>query len=233
VRQGRLAPIEAALAHRALPPREASEGAPSALLILHGRGADELDLLGLAPELDPRFLVISARAPFQLGFGYHWYELLAVGRPEPRTFARGLAMLERFVEEIVEGYGLDPARLYLLGFSQGAMMAGSLTLSRPERVAGTVMLSGYLPVEGGAPAEEGALRGKPFFVAHGGADPVIPVEYGRFTRDYLARLGAELEYHEYPMEHSISPEELQAVARWLRGALDGSARGSEPRGASR
>ncbi len=198
-----ITPIHASLTHRLVPPRQPSHARPPALLLLHGRGADELDLLGLSEELDGRFLVVSARAPFQLGYGYHWYELVQVGAPEPRTFAQGLSLLERFTEEIVSGYRIDPARLYLLGFSQGAMMSGTLTMRHPERIAGTVMLSGYLPLGIGLEPEEQALQGQPFFVAHGAQDQVIPVEFGRQARDYLQRVKADLHYREYAMGHQI------------------------------
>lgn len=214
-----LAPIDAALLHRVLPPRApAPEGQP-ALLMLHGRGADELDLLGLVRELDPRLLVISARAPFHLGFGYHWYELLEIGRPEPRTFSQGLRLLEEFSREIIDGYGIDPARLYALGFSQGAMMAGSLTLTHPGRVAGTIMLSGYLPLRAGVEVDTERLARQPFFLAHGTRDGVIPVGFGREARDFLTSVHTDLSYHEYPIGHEISDEELRDVAGWLTTQL--------------
>lgn len=224
-----LQPIDAALVHRAMPPRTpAPEGSASpALLLLHGRGSNELDLLGLAQELDPRLLVISARAPFRLDYGFHWYGLLEVGRPEPRSFAQGLELLEEFSQQIVDGYGLDPKRLFLLGFSQGAMMAGSLTLKAPERVAGTVMLSGYLPLHTGLEVEPARLAGQPFFIAHGAYDSVIPIGFGREAKEYLADLGAELTYREYPIDHQVSDWELRDVDEWLTTRLDAAKAGDE------
>jgi len=131
----RIQPIQAALTHRVVSPRQTSQGTAPGLLILHGRGADEGDLLGLAGALDPRLLVVAARAPFPLGIGYHWYDLLHLGEPEPITFARSSSLLDRFIGEIVEGYGLDADHLYLAGFSQGAMMSATMTLSQPSRTA--------------------------------------------------------------------------------------------------
>ena len=208
------------LVHHYQPPRAAPSGLAPGLLLLHGRGADELDLLGLAPALDPRLALISARAPFDLGFGYHWYELLDIGRPEARTFRRALELLDAFSAEIVPRYALDPARLYLLGFSQGAMMAGTLALTRPERVAGTLALSGYLPLHAGLPLEPARQAGKAWFLAHGERDPVIPVGFGRESRDYLSATGADLSYHEYPIPHAIGEAELADLARWLAARLD-------------
>ncbi len=212
--------VDGTLTHRVLRPRTPVEGLAPALLMLHGRGADELDLLGLADSLDPRLLVVSARAPARLGFGYHWYDLLDIGRPEPRSFVRSLELLKRFAGELGELYGADPARLYLLGFSQGAMMSGSLTVLHPQLVAGTVMLSGYLPLAAGLDTDPAKLKGQPFYVAHGTQDPVIPVSFGREAREYLRSVGADLTYSEYPMGHQIALEELEDVSAWLTSRLD-------------
>ncbi len=213
-------PIQAALTHRVVAPRQPGEGSPPGLLILHGRGADEGDLLGLAAALDPRLLVVAARAPFPLGLGYHWYDLLHLGEPEPSTFARSRSLLDRFIGEIIKGYGLGANRLYLAGFSQGAMMLATMTLSQPSRIAGAALLSGYLPLQTRIETDPAALLGKPFFVAHGTRDPVIPVEASRMVNAYLAGLGASVTYREYPIEHQISEEELRDVAGWLTRQLD-------------
>jgi phospholipase/carboxylesterase len=208
------------LTHRVVPARQPGGGRPPGLLLLHGRGADELDLLGLAGALDPRLTLISARAPFPLGPGYHWYDLIDIGVPEPRSYAAARARLEAFAGEIVDAYRIDPARLYVLGFSQGAVMAGGLVLALPARLAGAVLLSGYLPLDQGVPGDAAGLRGLPVFVGHGVDDPVIAVRYGRQTRDALLRLGAALTYCEYPLPHAIGAEELADIAAWLAARLD-------------
>ena len=215
-----IAPIAAPLTHVALAPAE-DDGKPPGLLMLHGRGADEHDLLGMAGALDPRLLVVSARAPLPLGWGHHWYELVDVGRPEPETFARSLSLLHEFIPAVVAGYNIDPARLFLLGFSQGAMMSGAVVLTRPELAAGAVLLSGYLPLHAGLPIQEERLKGFPFFVAHGTRDPVIPVAFGREARDYLTGVGADLTYREYPTDHRIVEPELAEVAVWLTARIGG------------
>jgi phospholipase/carboxylesterase len=211
---------DAPLVHLVRPAPENEPEPRPALLLLHGRGADEVDLFGLADALDPRLVVISARAPFRLGPGYHWYELVDIGRPEPETFAAGFGLLRDFVEHVIERYAIDPARLYLLGFSQGAMMTGAYILAQPSRVAGAIVLSGYLPLNAGLSNNAAGLRGKPFFVAHGTQDPVIPIAFGRQTRDYLEQAGAELTYREYPMAHFVSEVELEDLADWLAAHLD-------------
>ena len=212
--------IDASLIHRVVWPRVASDRPVPGLLVLHGRGADEGDLLGLATELDPRLLIVSARAPFPLGPGFHWYDLLAIGRPEPASFGRSRDLLGRFLGEIVEGYGIDPERLFLLGFSQGAMMSGTLLLTRSEAVAGAVLLSGYLPLHAGLAIDPASVRAKPVFVRHGVRDDVIPAAFGRESRDFLASAGAALDYGEYPIGHQISDQEVRDVAGWLTALLD-------------
>lgn len=215
-----ISPIAAPLKHLALAPAvRGADGKSPGLLMLHGRGADEHDLLGLAGALDPRLLVVSARAPRPLGPGHHWYELGEVGRPEPETFGRSLALLHEFIPEVVAGYDIDPGRLFLLGFSQGAMMSGAVALTRPDLAAGAVLLSGYLPLHAGLPIQEEQLAGYPFFVAHGSYDPVIPVAFGREARDYLTRVGADLTYREYPTDHRIVEPELAEIAAWLTARM--------------
>lgn len=210
----------AALYHRVVPPREAVPGQSPALLMLHGRGANELDLLDLAEELDPRLLVVSARAPFQMGSGYHWYQLLGIGEPEPQSFAHSRSALRRFIDEIIPGFDINPACLFLLGFSQGGMMAGTITLTNPDLAAGTIILSGYLPLHAGLEIDTEAVRGRAFFVAHGEQDDVLPIHYGREAKEFLERAGADLTYHEYAMRHSVGYEELTDLNSWLKPRLD-------------
>jgi phospholipase/carboxylesterase len=216
-----LDPIEAALPHLAVSPGTDTDGGPSpAVLLLHGRGADERDLLGLIGAFDPRLVVVSARAPRSLGWGYQWYELVEVGAPGPVGFTQSLDLLGRFISEIVASYGIDPARLILLGFSQGAVMSAAVALSRPDLVAGAVLLSGYLPPLADLEIDESRLRTYPVFVGHGVHDPLIPITFGRQARDELTRLGVALTYREYPIEHQISDEELADVGAWIATALN-------------
>lgn len=196
------------------------ERGSAGLLLLHGRGADEADLMGLEAALDPGLTVISARAPFRLGYGFAWYGMAQVGSPEEETLHASLLELQEFVEGVVPAYELDPGRLFVMGFSQGAVMSAALALTMPERVRGVVMHSGYVPVESGLEFKLEEVRGKPFFVAHGMYDEVIPVRLGRHARDYLNGIGAMVTYQEYPIGHSISEESLDDLSEWLAGAID-------------
>jgi phospholipase/carboxylesterase len=195
-------------------PAHAGEAHPT-VICLHGRGSNEADLLGLAPYLDDGLLWISPRAPLELMGGFEWYRLEGIGVPLQSTFDAAVATLDRFVTEAVSAYPVDPARLYLMGFSQGSMMSYSFALTQPARVAGVMAQSGYIPLSSGLKVDEAGLKGKPFIVTHGAADPMIPVQWGREARDYLTRVGADVEYHEFPMGHSVSEESLAAIGAWM------------------
>lgn len=196
------------------------EGGSPGLLLLHGRGADEADLMGLEAALDPRLTVISARAPFRLGYGFAWYGMAQVGSPEGETLRVSLGELHEFVEGAVAAYKLDHGALFVMGFSQGAVMSAALALTVPERIRGVVMHSGYVPVESGLDFKVEQAEGKPFFVAHGVYDEVIPVRFGRDAHEYLSSIGTNVTYQEYPIGHSISEESLDDLSEWLTNRID-------------
>lgn len=215
--------VEHALAHRTLPARNGEAPHPG-LLLLHGRGTDEDDLLPLAQQLDPRLFTVSARAPFPFPWGGNaWYGLdpRGVGFPDQQTLDGSLERLDRFLDEIVREYPIDPSRLYAGGFSMGAAMSATLALLYAERVAGAATLSGYLPTQNSLPFRPESAAGHPIFEAHGTLDDVIPVSWGRATRDALVRMPVDLTYREYPMGHEISGEELRDLQTWITGVLDG------------
>ena len=215
------------LTHLAREPRAEAEGEgrPPLLLLLHGVGSNEEDLFGLTPYLDRRFLVLSLRAPFVLGAGaFGWFNIEFTPRglvADIEQAKQSLEMLPGFVEEAVEAYEADERRVYLGGFSQGAMMSLALMLTRPEMIAGVAAMSGRVPAQvlERQPDRE-ALEGLPVIVTHGIYDPVLPVENGRAARDFLKTLPVELTYREYPMGHEVSMESLRDVTAWLGKSLD-------------
>lgn len=213
------------LVHVSIPPRAPST-APPLLLLLHGIGADEQDLLPLAPHLDPRLHVIAARAPHRAEpMGHRWYEIdwsVTPPRADPAEIVASRAVLAGFVEEATAAYGTDPARTFLLGFSQGAIMSLALLLHRPELVRGVIAHSGRLArLPGGEPAPA-ALAHAEVLQLHGVEDPVVPVDQGRRAHEVLGGLlgpRADLRVFE-GLGHGISPESLEAAAGWLTARLD-------------
>lgn len=199
-----------------LPPRE--PGLDRTLVLLHGFGADEHDLLPIGHELDPRLRVVSLQAPIALDFGGRaWFNL----QQTPEGFAFDpveVAEAARLALEAVEEIAGRSPRPLLCGFSQGAGMALSATLARPDLTSGVLVLSG-VPPRAQRPATPRALGGLPVFVAHGIHDPLIPVEVGRATRDLLQQLGAGVTYREYPMGHMVIPEEIADARTWLSPLL--------------
>jgi len=196
---------------------------PPVLVLLHGLGADEGDLMGLTPELDPRLLIVSIRAPLEYGNGgYAWFEIRWTANGPEADSEQALSSLELLVatlEHLPDGLGVTPSQLLLGGFSQGAMMSVGVALLRPELVAGVVSMSGRLLPEF-LPAELPATLAKvPFLVQHGTQDQVLPVAGSRQVRDELERAGCAVTYREYPMGHEINLRSLADVRQWIAGRL--------------
>jgi phospholipase/carboxylesterase len=201
------------------PPEAEAEG----LLVLHhGRGTDERDLLGLADALDPtsRLHVVTPRAPLQLpgSPGYHWYLVPRVGYPDHDTFHAALAALAGFHDELWDRTGIGPERTVLGGFSMGSVMSYATALGdgRPA-LAGILAFSGFVPVVDGWQPQLEDRRATRAFIAHGRADPVIEVGFGRRARDLLESGGLAVEYHESDVPHAIDPGTIPAAAEWLTG----------------
>ena len=188
------------------------------LVLLHGRGADENDLLGLFDVLDPERLLrgITVGGPLALPpGGRHWYVVPRVGFPDPATFTDTMELLTRTLDEEV---GVDWATTVVGGFSQGTVMSYALGLGtgRP-RPAGILAQSGFIPtVDGWAPD----LAGRPdlpVMITHGTQDPIISVDFARQARALLEAGGLPVTYKETPMPHTIDPRVLGDVQRWLAG----------------
>ena len=214
--------IDSTLFHLVEPPRNPAGKKYPAIILLHGLGANEEDLLGLSSSLDERFLIISVRAPFpsQFSGGYTWYDIGEVGRPEPAKFTISYSKLSQFVDDALRGYPVNPEHLYLLGFSMGSVMAYALSLTRPSLFRGVVANSGYLAEGTHLSYQWDQLDNVNFFVAHGTQDPVIPVTMARHAKEQLENAHARLDYREYPMAHQISEESLQDSSRWLTHHLN-------------
>ena len=198
---------------------------PPLLLLLHGVRSNEHDLMGLAPYLDPRFFIVSARAPVVLGPGQSgWYPVTftpegPVGDAQQARASRDT--LARFIGEVVEAYRPDPSRVYLMGFSQGAIMSLYVALTQPQIIAGIAPMSGRLLPEAWAErAPDDALRGLPILAVHGKYDAVLPIQEGRAIRDKLSILPVDFSYREYNMAHEVSQESLADVTAWLTARLD-------------
>jgi phospholipase/carboxylesterase len=198
---------------------------PAGLLVLHhGRGTDESDLLGLADRLDPerRLRVVSARGPIRLAGsrGYHWYLVPRGGHPDRESFEAARAALAELHDELWKETGVGPERTVLGGFSMGTVMSYAIGLGgdRPA-VAGILAFSGFVPtVDGWRPALADRT-GTRVFIAHGSRDPVIGVEFAREARDLLEAGGLAVDYREAEFGHWIEPAHVAEAASWLGETL--------------
>ena len=199
--------------------RPAAGDPEGALVLFHGRGADERDLFPLLDILDPdrRLLGATARGPLSLPpGGAHWYIVRQVGYPDPETFHSTYPQLAGWLDGMLAEHGIPPERAVLGGFSQGSVMAYALGLGagRP-RPAGILALSGFLPTVEGFELDLDKAAGLPVAIGHGIHDPVISVEFGREARDRLTQAAAQVTYRESPMPHTIDPQFLGELPGWL------------------
>ena len=204
----------------------------ASIVVLHGLGADGNDFVPIAQELDlsavgpVRFVFPHAPVrPVTLNGGLPmraWYDILgsdlARREDEPglrQSMAQVQALLDREAER-----GIPAERTVLMGFSQGCAMALLTGLRAPQRLAGLVGLSGYLPLAASTAAERSAAnRATPVFLAHGRQDPMVVLARGEATRDALQALGQPLQWHTYPMPHSVCAEEIADLNTWLLQVL--------------
>ncbi|PZS11172.1 MAG: phospholipase [Solirubrobacterales bacterium] len=208
------------LDYESRPARGAPEGA---LVLLHGRGADEYDLLPLLDELDPdrRLHAITPRGPLsQPPGGAHWYALGGIPTPDPETFGASTATLAAWLNRLPERTGVRWERTVLGGFSQGAVMSYALGLGagRPSP-AGILALSGFIP---SVPGFELALEDRtalPVAIGHGSVDPVIPVQLGQQASRLLAEAGLQVTYRESPIGHGVDLRLLAELRPWLVAAI--------------
>ena len=215
------------------PTLEAETGADprAAIIVLHGLGADGSDFAPFVDEIDlaavgpVRWLFPNApRQPVTINGGYvmpAWFDIRHDRRDEDEA---GLRRSQAAIEALLareQARGIPAHRIVLGGFSQGCAMALLTGLRYPQRLAGILGMSGYLPLAGALAAERSAANADvPIFLAHGTQDEMIPLPRAAASRDALAALGYAVEWHQYPMGHSVCAPEVQDVQRWLLRVLD-------------
>jgi len=199
-----------------------SQPAPAVVLV-HGWGGDETRMWVFKQVISGRTAIITPRAPIELEQGgYVWFDYAGERtRPDPDSLAENVGRLKQFVRSLPDLYPIDPARLALLGFSQGAAMVNILVSQAPELAAGAASLSGFFPTGPEQPAPTGRLAGRPIFIAHGVRDDIVPLSAARHTRAVYTRLGAAVTYGEYSVGHKANTPELNDLKEWLARVLYG------------
>jgi phospholipase/carboxylesterase len=203
--------------------RPAAGDPAGALVLFHGRGADENDLFPLLDALDPerRLVGVTPRGPLSLPpGGAHWYVVREIGYPDKQTFDESYNRASEWNDGFGAETGVPPERTILGGFSQGAVMTYALGLGRGQpRPAALLALSGFIPTVEGFEVDLSPPL-PPVAIGHGTYDPVISVEWSRRARQQLEQAGADVLYREYPLPHAVDPRYLPELSQWLGAALD-------------
>ena len=209
--------------------RPAAADAEGALVLFHGRGADENDLFPLLDFLDPERRLVGAtpRGPLSLPpGGAHWYVVREIGFPDKETFDASYELAGAWLTGFAEKTGVPPEQTVLGGFSQGTVMTYALGLGQGRpRPAGLVALSGFIPTVEGFELDLSPPL-PPVAIGHGTHDPVISVDWSRRAKQQLERAGADVLYREYPLPHAIDPGYLSELSSWLAGLTPSRIRAS-------
>jgi phospholipase/carboxylesterase len=205
-------------------PDGAREGSPLVVL-LHGRGSDENDLQGLAPFFPSDAILVTPRAPFPggpwgYGPGWAWYRYAGGRGVSDETLEGSLSALDDFFDGVEGDLPVTPGPKIVGGFSQGGTASLAWALTRPGRVAGVAMLSGFLVESPLVDTGGDAVTGLEIFWGHGRTDPSIPFAMAEESRANLREAGAKLEIFDHPGGHTISPDEIRALRSWVERLLE-------------
>lgn len=186
-----------------------------ALFLMHGIGSNEQNMFSLVDGLEDSFIIFSIRGHLPQSPGFAYFTIQGFGKPDRDVFDEATRRLASFIDYACETYPIDRERLYLLGFSQGAILAMTLSLILGKRIRGIVALSGYIPgfVKESYPVKPvGHLSA---FISHGDMDNILPYEWGTANADFFKKLGASVDFHTYHAGHTVSAKNLQDFQRWL------------------
>jgi phospholipase/carboxylesterase len=208
------------------PKQPATDGALPLVVLLHGFGANMYDLANLAPAIDPAGYVYAfPNAPYGLmGMGGFSWSANRPGAVAPSGPERSVEeRLETLTAELIERMGAQAGGIILGGFSQGAGLSLTHGLVRPDVFTGLVVLSGFFRDAEEVGPKLPPERSQPVFLVHGTQDPIVPIEQGRATRDFLESAGYSPEYHEYAMPHAVTPDVIRDLVAWLHRVLPADA----------
>ncbi|MGQ0604663.1 MAG: alpha/beta hydrolase [Anaerolineales bacterium] len=182
-----------------------------AVIMVHGWLGNDNVMWAFEQYLPKEAAVLAPRGVFAAEGGFGWW----LHDNDAATFAQGIAALREFVAGMRAAYPVDPARVVLMGFSQGAAAAIALALSAPELVRGVALLAGFVPGFAREWVTPDRLEGKRVFIAHGVDDTTVPIDDAHSARDVLTAAGAQVTYGEYPVAHKMNPAGLRALRQWL------------------
>ncbi|PGK31728.1 esterase [Bacillus anthracis] len=186
-----------------------------AIFVMHGMGSNEQNMLSLVDGLEDTFYIFSIRGHLSQPPGFAYFTIQGFGKPHRDVFNEGISQITNFIEYATEQYPIDHDHLYLLGFSQGAIVSMTLGLTFGNRIKGIVALSGYIPA---FVKEEYAIKSVDklsLFISHGEFDNVLPYEWGLKSNEFFQGLGAQVSFQAYTEGHTVSLENQQDFKKWL------------------
>jgi phospholipase/carboxylesterase len=196
---------------------------PPLLILLHGYGSNEQDLFSFAEELPKDLLIVSAQAPYEMGYGgYAWYAINfddVNGKFSDLKQAKtSIDVIANFIDEIKAKYNTNPNKTFLLGFSQGAILSYSLSFIYPNKVNYVIALSGYIN-DKMIPKQISNNISTAYYCSHGTVDQVLPVDWARKSKPFLDNLGLENVYSEYNVGHGVAPQNFYSFKSWIEERL--------------
>ena len=194
----------------------AESGKQPAIFLLHGMGSNEEDLPQLVQDFKDSHHIFSLRGPIEFDPGYAFFTIEEAGKPIRIVFDEVLTYIQSFIHEAIAEFGLDEERVYVLGFSQGAVLAQSLALTMGSVIRGVVALSGYVPDFVKMDYAKQPVAHLNAFISHGEYDYIIPPHWGRESKEYFELLGANVTFKSYNDGHGVTPENHQDLVAFLR-----------------
>lgn len=203
-------------------PKKGTEN-PPLLILLHGYGSNEQDLFSFAEELPDEFLIVSAQAPIEMGYGaYAWFSINFDGNNEKfydlEEAAESVQKIASFIDEIKAKYTTNPDKTFLLGFSQGTILSYTLSLTIPNKVQYVIGLSGFIN-EALTSQEVPKDIKTDYYISHGTVDQVIPVDWARKAPEFLTKHNLKNVYSEYPVGHGVAPQNFYSFKKWIEERL--------------
>ncbi|OIK11693.1 hypothetical protein [Bacillus sp. MUM 13] len=190
-----------------------------AIFVMHGMGSNEQNMLPIVEGLEERFYIFSVRGPLSQPPGFAYFSIQGYGKPHREVFDHAIIQLTGFIDYATEQYPLNHDHLYLLGFSQGAIVSMTLGLTLGNRIKGIVALSGYIP---GFVKEEYSIQPVDqlsLFISHGELDTVLPYQWGLESNEFLQGLGAQVTFQSYSEGHTVSLKNQKDFTKWILNNL--------------
>jgi phospholipase/carboxylesterase len=186
-----------------------------ALFLIHGIGSNEQNMFPLVEGLEEQFYVFSIRGPLAHPPGFSYFTIEGYGKPHRDVFDQAVSRLTSFIDYASEQYSLDRSQLYLLGFSQGAILSMSLALTLGNQIKGIVALSGYIPKIVTEDYDVKPVSELSVFLSHGEMDQILPYEWGVEAQEYFNQLGAKVSFHSYQEGHTVSLQNQRDFKKWI------------------